>query len=587
MKKVNVSINFTPSGCTVKYQLDNELIEKKLTYRLIKTPHFYNDIFRFLIHGLKDLIISTPLESIKMICNFSDIKDQGFINQTKKINNHVVNVITQTSRIIREKQRKCFSNNDRVAFFGLPKQPIKQVVMKEVVGGKWFEDFFLYNNKIDHKSFFFEFPTHIVFDSTKRCWVKTGNVFKFDDLFHLIKDYNIKKVVYQNYYIMEHFLNTQLIHLPIILDYLGVETIGFDYDPYDYAFIELEKVMFHTTKSKRFNPYPSIETFWDEKYHLNTINYNTLGAHHEFKEEGFELKKNYDLLILSNSRLNVVKNHFAAILFVLSGIDEKTLFKDFQLWGWSMLDVIRNRLNLSDMDKLHFSGKIFQIMYHVGQFLKYEVIESLDTHKKIKIFGDAGWGKIFPEFYQNNFLDKEEISRLYQKNDKLLLCFNHGVNYLEASGPVVDSLGKKIPFLNFPLVVKNDSFKGFEVFEYKNIHELNEKIDCADKLFKKQEISSSLEAYQSILQKSENQIAEYIFHNSKSDENVYYASYLEHKKLLKLETEKYLAENGQFIQKGIDVLLNNQNFSVELNHSRFHDRKYVKRLVSEINKGKS
>jgi len=587
LKNINIYFNFSPTCCVVHYQIDKNEIKRQLTYRVMKSPNFLNDIFYFILYSLKDLFAKMPIAKLHVNCNFEDIKDETVIKKIKSILDRVAQVVNTTNAIIKNKEKDIFNKNKSVAFFELPKKAIKKATLKEDLGGNWFEDFFV-KNCSEIQSYFFDFPNHIVFNSQERRWENTGFVFRFEDLYKLIEKYSIKKIVYQNFYLFEHFLYTQHIFLPGILDFLGVENIGFDYDGYEYGFIELEKVMFHTEKNIRFNPYPTSENYWDKKYLLKNIQYTALGAHHGFLDKKFQLNDDYDLVILSNSRLDAVKGQLSSILFVLSGIDENRVFKDFQIWGWSMIEIIKNHLNITDGEKLLFSGKIFGLLYHIGQFLKYEVIESLKTVRDIKIYGDSNWGILFPEYYQNKFLNKIEIQNLYRNNDKLLLCFNHGVNYLEASGPVVDSISKKIPFFNFPLVVKSENFKGFEEIEYNNIEELNMKINAAGSIYKKLSLKNSIEEYRKIMQSSEKEISDYVFNKAEfpSDGGIYYKDYLEHEKLLKDEINVYISQNKAFLQKCIDILLANQQHNVNINQTRFYERKYLKNILKDINRGR-
>lgn len=582
MDKIKITLVFSENKCLVSYEENKYFI----TYERMDNSKI-KDVAFFILRSLKDIFFRMPENEIAFVCNMPKGLDEAASITIKKICEFVFAVIKNTQSEIEKLIKDEFVNNKNIVFLGLPKEIITKPKLRTKFKGDWFESFYNEYNNIREGIFFYDFPSDSIFDSKKREWIDTEARYSVHELIGFFREKGIKKIVTQNYYLYETYLKAYKVFLPAILNFVGIEGIGADYDPSEYGGMISERGMFNFQNHKRFNPYPVCEEFWDKKFNLDNVTYSVFINHYTFKDENFSIKDDYSLLVLSNSRLNSVKNEFLEILFVLTQLNEDNIFEDFQTWGWAMRYIIQNGLNLTDTQRIEFSSRIMKLFYHVGQFLKYEVIESFETDRTIKIYGDKDWGKLFPEFYQNKFLNKEEINRLYEGQDKLLINFNQGVDYLQSSGPVVDAISKNIPFVNFPAVIKTDVLKGFEVLEYRNVEELKQKVDNVVSILQDQQLIDTLDYYKKIIQKSENEVADYIFCDKPVPENggCFYKEFKKHEILFNEKISRYIENNKVFLQKSIDIVLAKKKFNIDINKTRFYDRRYMRTINDEIKSG--
>ncbi|MFA5906371.1 MAG: hypothetical protein WC836_20760, partial [Desulfobacula sp.] len=312
------------------------------------------------------------------------------------------------------------------------------------------------------------------FNPVERKWEKTPPPMTVDEFVRYIKENRIKKIVSINHYLLEKYQD-QGIYMPAVFKYLELEYIIIDLDNYDltphgYPF----KSYYNVEESDRFS-YAEFHVFWDRYYGLSNVS-RIAFTHEDKKPFAFqELDDDYHIVIMSNSRINDVVSMLSPISFILGQFKEGCFFEELALWYYSMRYMILTSMDFSEYERLNFNALLLRFAYNASQFVKYSVIDSIKTDRKIELYGDAGWQTLFPEHYLT-YLDRKGIDKIFSEGRSLNLLMNWQLTWFETSAVIFEALNYRVPFLNHPALVKTEKLKAMSHVEYSSPLDLNLKL---------------------------------------------------------------------------------------------------------------
>jgi hypothetical protein len=417
----------------------------------------------------------------------------------------------------------------------------------------------------------------------KREFEATRSRFDLTGLLDVIRDNRIKKIIASNYFLCERYIESAL-YLPGVLQFLGVELIGIDYDPIEYYPIAgpAERQLFHNDGFNRFTCLPFLHKYWDEKQGNRNVHYTAVVRHYPAVADKITLADDYSLLVLSNSRYEAVRRNLKMLLSIVEELDGKSFIADLQMWYLAARHIVLEKLTLTDYARSEFCKVLMNAMYAASQLLKYEVIESIESNRKIEIYGDEGWGRLFPQYYRNRYLNPQEIDAFNGRDDVLYLLLNNNYGYLEASGTVYDCVCKNKAFINFPAAFKTNDLTGLSHVEYDDKRRLNELIENAAKIYRHAELQDSIEKLRDLYIESENSVVDLIrspagtaYRRGKFDRQIE-----EHGAMMEEAVQDYVAKNAGRIMRTLDNLYD-PAFRFDIRRSRYADRRYVKVLSEE------
>ncbi|MGE5417974.1 MAG: hypothetical protein ACM3UZ_14645 [Acidobacteriota bacterium] len=416
------------------------------------------------------------------------------------------------------------------------------------------------------------------FDSATRTWREAGPPLSLDDLIRVVAKYKIKKIISVSTFVSEKYL-AQGLFFPAFVEYLGLEHICLDNDPFDdVPGGYLRKAVTFCPSSPRYSLASILQKEWDDQYSIPNVNYIPMPQRYEYVKQQ-TLNPDYSLLVLSNSRIGNVINVLPTILYILDNLDEKLFFSELHTWYYAMRRLLLADKSINDFHRINIAQSIWSIFYAVAQFVKYEVIDSIDSNHPIKIYGDHGWSVVFPEYYQNKYLDPPQKEHLLKSGNYLYLLLNHSFNYLDTSAAIYEAICVGVPFVSHRSLVKSDSFQGFESIEYHNADRLNHLINNAAILTNTSEFETAKTKYLEVLNSSITDMAEQIVFNKHSRNNLFTASLEEHQALLDTITDDFILSHNNFLEECRQYFWQLQSIPYDITTSRFYNRTYYQRLT--------
>jgi len=340
------------------------------------------------------------------------------------------------------------------------------------------------------------------FNRKTRQWEKERpEPISIPDLQKFIIENDIKKIVSVNEYFLNYYMMTYNIHLATLLSYMGVEFIVIDNDPYDLnAEGFYRKVIQHNNKRNHFCNLKCLNYDLDEFYELKNITYNAIPQDYR-KKKVKKFKKDYNVIVLTNSRLSNVEKYQGTKNKMLSVLPPETIFEDLINWYMAMRAIILSDERFSETNRFHMNSSLHGFFYTFANWLKYKIIENVETDKPFHVYGDEGFKTICPDLYRGS-LNNDEINELFKGNN-LYLLMNFSYTYLDASGPVYDMMRRGVPWLNITTPIKSRYLKDLSLLEYTNdIDELNYKINNAEELYSDSKLTTALDNYRLTLKSS-------------------------------------------------------------------------------------
>ena len=205
---------------------------------------------------------------------------------------------------------------------------------------------------------------------------------------------------------------------------------------------------------------------------------------------------------------------------------------------------------------------LWSIYYGASQFIKHQIVKSIDTDRRVSLFGDRGWETLAPSYY-SGILDQAQLREMMTGSKRLLVLMNSGFSYLDHNGPIYDAIQTNTPWINLPTIAKTSTFISLEALEYRCNTSFNLLLNNANTYYNNTAVQSSIRelnsTYRSGIQSALDLICKP--ENLKANAEDHYAaptpysqSYNDHKKLINEEVEAYSSLNMQSLNTTLDYI---------------------------------
>jgi hypothetical protein len=340
--------------------------------------------------------------------------------------------------------------------------------------------------------------------------------------------------------------------------------------------------MFH-----HFSVFPYLDKPYDEKYNLKNIYYVTYPQEYGNLESSSEIEDDYSIVVLSYARLSIAVGYINTILYLLDFLDERRLFTELELWWLSLRWIILNDPRLNEVQRRNYESSLMKFFYFgCLTFLKYEVIDSIQTDREVLIYGDSEWELLFPRYYQKKHLTRQEKDDLLLNKSYLHLLMNFGYSYPEAHPTINDALMRNVPFICHPHLVKTPSYYGFRHVEYNNAEELNLLVGDISAALNNSEFKTSVRNYKELINASQTEMAENIILDKAlpADGGVYLRECEENNAVLNEMIQQYIKEKGVFLKETFDAIFLGKPVTFDMSRSRYFNKDYVRKILAHKQK---
>ncbi|MGO9014976.1 MAG: hypothetical protein ACLQF0_08350 [Dissulfurispiraceae bacterium] len=571
---VDIRLEMDQDRLYLKFYGNGKLIaQDSLTLEEINTAD-EEYIYFWLLNAGKNIFRHMPL------AGFSDMKGSCSAEVWKKISgpvNTFADILRNTNRFLSEHmhlkgiaaeyKKILFYNegdNERVfSFFGKCSEMDPEHVLYRIVESGW-----------DNNT--------RMFDSSKASFMSPHELAKF------IKEEKIKKIVTVNDYYAGLVLENHRIHIMPILLFMGVELVMMDGDSYLETFVGyIRKASYSYDMFPRFSVFPYFERYYDEKFDLKNIYYVPYPHDYEDDDCSFEIRDDYSLLILSSTRFRQVVTPIYSILYLLDFLDEKRLFTELELWWLSLRWMILNEMKLNEVQRRYDEFRLGTFFYQSClSFLKYEVIDSIRTDRKVLLYGDPPWELLFPEYYQKKYLNIQEKDEMFSEQRYLHLLMNISLFYPETHPTVNDALMRKVPFISHPHLVETPPYSGFSHIEYNDAAELNCLIKDINKSLNNVEFKTSVKNYKKVMKTSQTEMAENIMFDKAlaADGGSYLRECEPNDALLNEMIQEHIKDKREFLETTFEALFVKGTAAFDVSKSRYFEKQYVQKILVEKHK---
>ena len=266
------------------------------------------------------------------------------------------------------------------------------------------------------------------------------------------------------------------------------------------------------------------------------------------------------------------------IVFVLSHFKEGSFFEELALWYYSLRQMILVSMDLNEYEKLNYNALLLRFAYNASQFVKYLVIDSIKTDRKIELYGDVGWKTVFPEHYMTH-LDRSGIDNVFSKGRSVNLLMNWQLTWFETSAVIFEALNYRVPFLNHPAVVKTNRLQGMSGLEYNTPKDLNHKLDNI-KVHLDKDLIQSIDYLNSFCNDSMDHIVSTLHSSTKlgSNNSKIAEELKKHDDLLLDRINAYTIEYYDFLRYSFKSLFI-EPAQYDMNQSEYISKPFMQRLI--------
>jgi len=265
------------------------------------------------------------------------------------------------------------------------------------------------------------------------------------------------------------------------------------------------------------------------------------------------LKEDYNVVVVSNSRIREVRAWESPINKLLDNLANPLV--DLPIWHLSTLSLL-GTYELDGMDLDIIQRNLWSIFYSASQFLKHQIIRSLETARKVSVYGDSGWREISKDRYCGN-LNQSEIRTLAASDETMFLLMNHGYTYLDHIGPVYDSVQMGASWINVPAIWRPPMLAPLGEIEYTNIQSLNFLINNCHEVLSDKKVVKALSSLSKVYYSGISQTfaSLEVLNSGIKDESLFRESYCEHKIGVKKVVDEYILVNKDMLCLLLDDFL--------------------------------
>ncbi len=389
------------------------------------------------------------------------------------------------------------------------------------------------------------------FDRVKRAWGDMTLPMSLDDLINMLTEQGISKIVSVNHYFIDRYIGKAGLNLLPILKLLGIKYFPITHDPWELK--PLGYLMKHSVMGDPityFSGMSCLNQYWDKVLGMTPV-YVPLPQ--DYRQTTIpKLGNDYDIIILSNSRLQNVKCVESQIKMLCDQFPKDKLFTDCQLWYMAVNYLVREVIPLTQDQRLFYCSMLHQFFFSFLQYLKHVIINEIKTDRKITVYGDEGWQEVCPQYYKGS-LDNGQIETLYAERNHLYLLMNFSFSSLDASGPVYDVIRRGLPFVNVPPIVKTEELQGFNEIEYGTIGELNKLLGDCSGVFNSERLLKSWADIRTTYESGIYRIKDAVINDRINPYNLFQIGIDEHNRLMESAYKSYLYQNEPFIRATLDL----------------------------------
>ncbi len=487
-------------------------------------------LFGWILSRIRDAFYSMPYDGISLRCT------EGFAKDNGELINSIAALIDKTNGLISEYQylEGTFSDNDSILFIN---------VSEDLRYGSLYRQL----HRANPASMYY-LNTDAGFDRVNRKWGERNIIMPIVDLVNYLTTNKIGKIMTINYYVSDTYSEKLGINLIAFLKFLGIEYIIINNDPPDLrTHAYLFKAFSSDPDVVQFSNMAALNEWWDEYYHLDNMQYCAIPQDYESSKLMTRLPDDYDIVVLSNSRLANVETMKGAIESLLPIIPGSNRYVDMQLYYMAMRHMVLNILDITEFERLTYNSLLHQFYFTLAQYLKYEIIGQLKTKRKVNVYGDVGWKQICPDLYRGS-LSNGQIDNLFAEGNHLYLLLNFSLSYLDASAPVYDMIRRGVPFINVPPMIKTSDLDGLNKIEYTDQNSLNSLVNDFNSMVDDPGLKSSLSRYRDLLISSTSRIESVALNTDNVDRLQYIQSLCAHDNVMQGAITNYLSQNENMIR---------------------------------------
>ncbi len=418
------------------------------------------------------------------------------------------------------------------------------------------------------------------FNLLTRAWEAPRGMMRENELVDFIEKNQISRILSTNMVYLELMASRFNIYMLAVFKYIGVTYVTLDWDFYGLSQTGvLRKLAFNCKDFPRYSAYPCHEGEWDRVLGLTNIIEYPQSSHMNSAVEFQPLYDDYGILVAAHTRLNNIRSlgNLASVLAALDFTTDDNLFYEYQRWFHCMCYYLINYHEADIPTKISLHSALMTIYFMGISLLKFEAIESLDTDRNIIIYGDELWHELFPEYYQNKHLPKDELVALWQSKHYLHLQVNEHFSYPEPNPIVMDTISLGVPYIGFPSVVKVPEQDGLKHVEYRNTRELNYLIEQANTAIALPDYIQAVTSYAQHMSPAWQRFVELLTDNKNQVDTEFINYRKQHRELFYQQAEQYIAQNRSSIEKYLSFF--SQGGSYDIATSRFYSRNYLQKII--------
>lgn len=378
-------------------------------------------------------------------------------------------------------------------------------------------------------------------------------------------------------------LNLDRILLSPILQMLGVKPIFYYYASLDVSVAA--KLSFSSDTAHEYFVGPIFYKDWQALYQSNNKRFHP-GAFFRGRPSSPKLlPDDYSIGMAANPRLKSFYGQKKELLYVLdTSTSDENLFEDFQTWyvaiRWAVLTT--PSFSLSQKEKAVLLLR--NLMLSGMALFKCMMLEEASKFRRTKIFGSKHWKVLFPDLYQDRYLDDDGYKEVFGKGKALKLLGNQNWGYYSANMALFRAIDLETPYLALPPLSRKKELEGLRTLEIRSIAEMISKLDQINDLTQSSEYIKSREFLITEVQNMKALLAKDVTGNVTFEE--YQQS--EFQKGVKLaindinaKIKTYcLKHQATLFEQAQRILANNQEFEFDVKSSRFMKYEFLQRLFA-------
>lgn len=427
----------------------------------------------------------------------------------------------------------------------------------------------------------------VLYQNMPSGWDRKEGKFKFGnkeiltprELLDFIARHRVKSILSLNKYYLAEMIKNFSIYLLPVLRFINAEYICYDLDTYEvFDFGDLAKAALNWRDFHRLSTMPNI-CLWDKALGNHNVSYVPVLTNPERLASLPELAGDYDLVMISNSRFKAILPQLEKCLFYLELCREEFLFFDIQLLYY----VLRHFLFLSQWDlalKFKQDALLSQLHLNCLSLMKMEVLEGIKTDRRVMLYGDEGWDVVCPDKFMKHYLPSPDADQMMKSGGFVRLLVNQNFSWLENNPVHFDSIRKGHYFLCFPSLSRGEEFRAMESLEYKNLDELNRKINEVLVLYAQKALQNSRDAVLTNIKKSMDETRDFILSPGGKAvlQGTFWQQHERHRQDFKKMLDDYIRSRPRCLKELVDYLFLGKNFPLKPEECGFYGREYVQRL---------